>query len=158
MMNARIAPLSHALPARWFAPRLSSLDGFFDATWRGRGTGFTRGDTPVFTPRVDIHEDEAAYRICAELPGLDETDIQVTFEENTLTIAGERKQETEREDAKGVRHRESFRGRFRRSFRLPEGVDAEALKAGYSNGVLEVTVPKPAAPEPDVRTIPVEAG
>ena len=158
MMNARIAPLSHALPARWFAPRVTNLDGLFDAAWRGLGTGSTQRNTPAFAPRVDIHEDETAYRICAELPGLDEKDIQVTLEDDTLTIAGERKQETEGADTTGIRHLESVRGRFRRSFRLPDGVDADALKAGYSNGVLEVSVPKPTTPEPDVRTIPVEVG
>ena len=158
MMNARIAPLSHALPARWFAPRNTGLDGLFEAALRGLGNGSMERNAPAFAPRVDIHEDEAVYRVCVELPGLDEKDIQVALEENTLNISGERKQEKAREDVVGVRHLESLRGRFRRSFRLPDGVDAEAVKAAYTNGVLEVSIPKPATPEPEVRTIPVEVG
>ena len=136
MMNARIAPLSHALPARWFAPRNTGLDGLFEAARRGLGNGSMERNTPPFTPRVDIHEDDAVYRVCVELPGLGEKDIQVALEENTLSISGERKQEKAREDAAGVRHLESLRGRFRRNFRLPDGVDAEAVRprtpTGYS--------------------------
>ena len=89
--------------------------------------------------RVDIHEGDDSYRICVELPGFGEENIQVEVEDNLLRISGERKQDSGDED--GTRHRESLRGSFRRTFMLPEGVDSEAVKAGYANGVLEVTVP-----------------
>ena len=156
MTTARISPLTHTLPVRWFAPPAFQLDRLFDTAWRGFGSGRTASDGSAFRPRVDIHEGDDSYRICVELPGLGEENIKVEVEDNALRISGERKQDGG--DENGARHRESLRGSFRRTFMLPEGVDSEAVKAGYANGVLEVTVPKPAAPEPEVRTIPVEVG
>ena len=158
MITTRIAPLNHTLPARRFAPRAFDLDRFFDSAWRGLATGRAPEHAPAFTPRVDIHEDESAFRICAELPGLEEGKIEVEVEENVLSISGERKEDTQVSDGKGIRHLESLRGQFRRSFRLPDGVDTEAVKASYSHGVLEVNIPKPVTQEPEIRTIPVEAG
>ncbi|NRA09258.1 MAG: Hsp20/alpha crystallin family protein [Myxococcales bacterium] len=158
MTTARISPLTHTLPVRGFAPTAFDLNRLFDATWRGFGSGRAAIGGAGFRPRVDVHEGDDAYRICVELPGLGEDDIQVEVEDNVLSISGERKQDSRDGDAKGARYLESLRGSFRRTFMLPEGVDSEAVKASYANGVLEVTVPKPAAPEPEVRTIPVEVG
>ncbi|MGE4651020.1 MAG: Hsp20/alpha crystallin family protein [Myxococcota bacterium] len=154
MTTARISPLTHTLPVRWFAPPAFQLDRLFDTAWRGFGSGRAASDGSAFRPRVDIHEGDDSYRICVELPGLGEENIKVEVEDNALRISGERKQDGG--DENGARHRESLRGSFRRTFMLPEGVDSEAVKAGYANGVLEVTVPKPSTPEPEVRTIPVE--
>lgn len=99
-----------------------------------------------WTPSVDIMEKDGNLILRAELPGLNEKDIELKLEGNTLTLKGERKMENE--DKKGTYHRvESFYGSFVRSFRLPETVDADKITADYKNGVLTVTMPQ----KPEVR-------
>jgi HSP20 family protein len=135
---------------------VGDFDRVFDQLWRGFGLqGF---ETPrSIAPRTDVSETDSEYRIEAELPGLEEKDISVTLENGVLTLAGERKDERESEDEKrGIRHRESFRGSFRRSFGLPEDVDENAVAASYKNGVLYVSLPKLPTAKPEVRTIPVQ--
>lgn len=106
----------------------------------------------TWVPSVDILEREGHLILRAELPGMTEKDIEVKLEGNTLTLRGERKMENE--DKKNSYHRiESFYGSFTRSFRLPEGVDAEKINAEYKNGVLTVTIPQ--KPEVRPREIPV---
>jgi HSP20 family protein len=99
-----------------------------------------------WVPSVDIMEKDGNLILRAELPGLDEKDIELKLEGNTLTFKGERKMENE--DKKGTYHRvESFYGSFMRSFRLPDTVDPEKINAEYKNGILTVTIPQ----KPDVR-------
>lgn len=135
---------------------VGDFDRMFDELWRG--FGLQAGQTPrAFAPRTDVSETDTEYRIEAELPGLAEKDISVTLENGVLTIAGERKDERENEDEKrGLRHRESFRGSFRRALSLPEDVDEKGVAASYKNGVLSVTLPKLPQAKPEVRTIPVQ--
>ena len=84
---------------------------------------------------------------------------QLLVDEGVLTIAAERKrEETEEDEDKGYRHVERYHGSFRRSLRIPEGVDGEAIEASYKNGVLRVTVPKPVEVKPEVQSIPITAG
>jgi HSP20 family protein len=98
-------------------------------------------------PAMDLVEGEDSYVLRADLPGLAEDDVKVEYEDNALTISGERK--TAREERKGgyVRY-ERASGAFRRSLTLPAGVDADAIEASFANGVLEVKIPKPAARQP----------
>ena len=101
---------------------------------------------------MDIMEKDGNLIFRAELPGLQEKDIELKLEGNILTLKGERKMENENE--KGTYHRvESFYGSFTRSFRLPDSIDAEKIHADYKNGVLTVTVPQ--KPEVQPREIPV---
>jgi HSP20 family protein len=111
---------------------------------------FTRG-FPVFSgsgagemlPSVDVTETDKQIEITAELPGLEEKDVQVNFADNVLTIRGEKKAEKEEKD-KTYRLVERSYGSFVRSLELPDGVDANTIKASIDKGVLKVTVPKPA--------------
>jgi HSP20 family protein len=104
-----------------------------------------------------VTETENEYRVEAELPGLEEKDIQVTLENGVLTLAGERKEEREEKDEKrGLMHRESFRGRFERSLALPEDADEKSVTASYKNGVLTLAIPKLPVVKPEVRTIPIQ--
>jgi HSP20 family protein len=103
---------------------------------------------------MDVSESEAEFRIAAELPGVEQDDIEVTLEDGTLTIKGERKDDREENEA-GLRRVETQRGSFRRSIRLPEEVDQEAVKARYHNGVLELSLPKLPEAKPEVRKIPI---
>lgn len=93
------------------------------------------------TPPVDIHEDKDKYVVKAELPGMNQQDIDVSLEGNTLTISGERKQEDEKEEGENYRSERYF-GRFQRSVTLPTGVDANEIQATYKDGILTVTLPK----------------
>lgn len=103
-------------------------------------------------PSVDIMEKDGNLILRAELPGLNEKDIDLKIEGNILTLKGERKMENE--DDKGTYHRvESYYGSFTRSFRLPDTVDYEQIKAEYKNGILKVTIPQ--KPEAKPRAIPV---
>lgn len=104
-------------------------------------------DTPCFSPRVDIVEASDHYRIEVDLPGVDAKEVSVTVEHNVLSIAGERKVETE-DKREGYTRYERRHGSFCRSFQLPEDVDVEHISATGKNGVLTVQVPKAAKAKP----------
>ena len=113
-----------------------------------RSTGFPaktddNGDvvTSDWTPAVDIKEEEKQFVISADIPGVDPDNIDVHMEKGMLTIKGERDSEkkTEREGYKRI---EREHGVFYRRFTMPEGVDAEAINAKTTNGVLTITIPK----------------
>ena len=131
----------------------SDFDRVFDQIWNGAGLATARGEASV-APRIDFSESDAEIVIAAELPGIEEKDIQISLEDGVLTIRGERSAEKV-EDEKGVRHTETYRGKYERKLRLPSEVDADAVKAVYRNGVLTVTLPKPPEAQPQVRVIPV---
>jgi HSP20 family protein len=105
-----------------------------------------------WAPRADIQELEAAYRLDVELPGMTKKDIDLTFEDHVLTIAGERTFQGDNE-AKGFRRFERAYGKFSRSFTLPNTVDAENIEAKFKDGILTVTVPK--APEVQPKRIAI---
>jgi len=94
-----------------------------------------------WTPAVDIREDNDRYVVKAELPGMKTEDIDVSIDDNTLTISGERKQEEEKKEGDTYRSERYF-GRFQRSVTLPARVDANNIEATYKDGVLTVIVPK----------------
>ncbi|HET7382099.1 MAG TPA: Hsp20/alpha crystallin family protein [Pseudolabrys sp.] len=94
-------------------------------------------------PSMDVTETDKEIEITAELPGLEEKDVQINIADNILTIRGEKKAEKEQKD-KNYRLVERSYGSFERTLELPEGVNADAIKANISKGLLKVTVPKPA--------------
>jgi HSP20 family protein len=108
--------------------------------------------TRELTPRTDVVEYDKVIEITAELPGLEEKDVEVNFADGVLTISGEREAEKEEKD-KNYRLFERSYGSFSRSLELPDGVDADAITASISHGVLKVTVPKPAPAEAKKVTI-----
>jgi HSP20 family protein len=100
-------------------------------------------------PAVDIAEKDKAYEITAELPGMDEKDIEVKIAAGNLTIKGEKHEEKE-EKKKGYYLQERHYGSFGRRFRIPEGVDADKIEASFKRGLLRVTLPKtPEAQKPE---------
>ena len=131
----------------------SDFDRVFDQLWKGAGPA-----PAAYSPRIDFSETDTEMRVAAELPGIEEKDIQVSLEEGVLTIRAERNVETKDEAAKERRHVETFHGKYERSLRLPAEVDADAVKAVYRNGILTVTLPKPPEAQPQVRVIPVTSG
>jgi HSP20 family protein len=94
-------------------------------------------------PSMDISETEKEIEITAELPGLEEKDVQLNVADNTLTIRGEKRSEREEKD-KDYHLVERTYGSFARSVELPAGVKIDDIKAEISKGVLKVVVPKPA--------------
>ena len=95
------------------------------------------------SPAVDITEDEKAYKLSAELPGLSEKEIEVVLSGDTLTLKGEKRQEKEQKEKNFYLSERAF-GSFQRSFFVPEGVDREKIAADFSKGVLTITMPKTA--------------
>ncbi|XUW90470.1 Hsp20/alpha crystallin family protein [Burkholderia sp. M6-3] len=95
----------------------------------------------VSAPAVNIAETEKAYEITAELPGLDEKDVEVKTANGCLTIKGEKQEEKEEKKKDFYLHERRF-GSFERVFRLPEGVDTDRIEATFKKGVLAVTLPK----------------
>lgn len=112
--------------------------------------GQTREDaltTTSFAPAVDVYEDEHSITLKIEVPGIDEKDIDVRLENNTLTVHGERKFEKE-EKEENYRRIERQYGSFTRSFTLPTTVDADSISADYDKGVLKVKLAKKAEAKP----------
>ena len=104
---------------------------------------------------MDVAEDEEYFVVRADLPGLEEPDVNVELEDNVLTISGERKSDTE-ERTDGYRRIERAYGTFSRSLTLPEGIDPEAIRASFNKGVLEVRIPKPEQRKP--RKVAINVG
>jgi HSP20 family protein len=94
-----------------------------------------------WTPSVDIYETEHEVVLTAELPGMDEKDIDIKVEDNTLTISGERRLEKEIKEENYHRIERAY-GSFCRSFTLPNYVDQDKISAEYDNGILKITMPK----------------
>jgi HSP20 family protein len=118
------------------------------------------GDEPQqsvvdWAPAVDIREEDKQFVLHADLPGVEAKNIDVTLEKGVLTIRGRRDLES-RDEKHGYRRIERASGTFFRRFTLPDTADSQSVKARFSNGVLEVAIPKQAQVLP--RRISVEAG
>lgn len=131
------------------------IDRVFDSFHRGAWLspfGRTEVETEPFwhrelslgaVPAVDITETDKGYEITAELPGMDEKNVEVKFAEGMLTIKGEKHEEKE-EKKKDYYLSERHYGSFQRSFRVPEGIDSDKIAANFKKGVLTVSLPKSA--------------
>jgi HSP20 family protein len=102
-------------------------------------------------PNIEIAETDKAIEVTAEMPGLERKDVDISLEDDTLTIRGEKKVEQGTDGGKKdkkVQHSERSYGVFLRVLQLPPGIDPSAVQATMTNGVLKITIPKPAKPEP----------
>ena len=106
-------------------------------------------------PAVDVVESENAYELKAEMPGMDEKNIEVKVANGNLTIKGE-KQEEKEEKKKDYYLQERKFGSFERSFSIPEGVDTDKIEAAFKNGVLNVTLPKKLEAQKPAKNIEVK--
>jgi HSP20 family protein len=113
-------------------------------------------DTTGITPPVDVLESEKAYEIMAEVPGMDEKNIEVKVANGTLIIKGEKHEEKE-EKKKDYCLRERNFGLFERSFSIPQGVDADKIEASFKNGVLTMILPKKPEAQKPAKKIEVKA-
>lgn len=109
------------------------IDDFFNRAM-GRGADF-------FRPEMNVSESDDHFEITLEIPGVKKEDMEVSLEDNLLTIRGERRLEEEEKDRQ-YRHVESHYGTFERTLPLPETIDEESIEAKYENGVLTILIEK----------------
>jgi HSP20 family protein len=114
------------------------MNRLFDAQFGGREESLTTG---AFVPPVDVYEDEQSIQLKLEVPGIDEKDLDVKVENNTLTVSGERKFEKEEKEENFHRVERRY-GSFTRSFTLPNTVNTEEVQADYDHGVLKIRLAK----------------
>jgi HSP20 family protein len=126
----------------------SLLNGFLGAAVP------TSSSNVAFIPAVDVQVEKDRYVVKADLPGVTPEDIEITAEKGVLTLRGERKSE-KREETAGYERLERVTGNFTRRFALPEDAQADAIKAKFTHGVLEVSIPK--QPQVQPKRITVEA-
>jgi HSP20 family protein len=142
-----------------FATVRREIDRMFDDLWR-----FPFYSSPNTAPAwqagtlaVDVIENPSEFRVTAELPGLDDKNIEVKCAAGVLTIKGEKREEREEKKEDYFLSERRF-GSFQRSFRLPESVDADRIEAAFKNGLLTVTLPKKAEAQKNEKKISIKAG
>ena len=124
------------------------IDRLFDDTFARDGL--------AWTPAVDIKENDQDLQVEVELPGLKPEDVEITAENGTLTVRGEKKSERKEGNEDRFHVVERTYGSFLRSFQLPQGVDESKIEADFENGVLSVKIPRAALPQP--RRIQIGSG
>jgi HSP20 family protein len=133
------------------------MNRLFDEVWNGFGwaTG-EEGDGPStwLMPNVDLVETDQGFRVTAELPGVEEKDLEILLADNTLILRGEKKSA---HDNRQRRLSECYYGRFERRIPLPEEVDQDKVEASFKNGVLTVLLPKHPQAQQAVRRIALKA-
>lgn len=125
-----------------------AVDDMFDDLMKGffvRPVRYPAGTETAVQIKMDVKEDDKAYTVHAEMPGVKKEDIHVNVEGNTVSITAEVKKETERKEGEKVIHSERYYGKVYRSFSLGQDVDDANAKAKFDNGVLELVLPKKAA-------------
>lgn len=132
-----------ALQARFFEPFFNRFEFIDDAMKSG-----------TWAPPVDVAEEGDKILVKVEVPGINEKDLKVNFEDGLLTVSGER--QFERKDERNYHRIERTYGSFVRTFNLPRSVDATSIKASYVNGVLEIEIPKKEEAKP--RQIQINVG
>lgn len=136
-----------------------SIDRLFADAWGGSSTPSLLSDTwtaAKITPRLDVVEDEKAFHVTVELPGMTDKDLAVSVTDRVVTIRGEKKEDKEKKD-KDVYRRERAYGSFRRAIELPGDVDAGKIEAAFKDGVLTIDLPKTQEAQDRVKQIPVKA-
>lgn len=139
--------LAHWSPRHDLSPLADDWDSLFNEFFNLAPA--TRRD---WCPAADVQEEEARYVVTVDLPGMTKDDVEVTFENDVLTISGERKSASEQENGK-LHRNERFFGKFTRSLRFPSDANREQIQATFKDGVLEIALPK--SEEAKVRRIEV---
>lgn len=133
------------------------VNRLFDDVFRGFELPSTLGRPPAWGgwPNVEISDSDKELRVTAELPGLEEKDVEVMLADGVLTLRGEKKSETEDKD----RHfSERFYGHFERRIGVGSEIDQDKVKAGFKNGVLTVTLPKTENARSKAKRIAINGG
>lgn len=161
-------PVARHEPSRFDRLR-GEIDRLFDdfgmGPWRSafpRGMfdmePFWRTDTSfIKVPAVDIAETAQGYEITAELPGIDEKNVEVKYANGTLTIKGEKKDDRQEKQENYYLSERNY-GAFQRAFRVPDGVDPDKVEASFRNGVLTVKLPKTPEAQKTEKRIEIKQG
>lgn len=126
-------------PARSIFSLKSDMDRLFDDFFSDRSSQLQ--SYADLTPIVDVEETEQEFLISAEIPGIKKDDIKITFENNYLTISGEKKAKKEVKE-ENYHHSERSYGKFSRTIAIPSGVMLDKIEAEYDQGVLNIKIPK----------------
>ena len=118
------------------------FNSLFDEIFNNNLSNFVGSDTATSTPAVNVSETDKAYNIEVAAPGYNNDDLNVNLENNLLTIEGKHEEKSETKEDGKVNRREFSYGSFKRSFKLPREVDHEKISASYTNGILNISVPK----------------
>ncbi len=135
------------------------MNRLFDDLWTGGrrwpfdGPFAGPAEGAWMAPAIDVREDEDAFVIAAELPGMSKDEVKIQFEEGVLTLSGEKKVESEKKGRTWHRMERRY-GRFSRSIALPAGVDVDAADAKLEGGLLEIRIPKTEESKP--KTVPIK--
>jgi HSP20 family protein len=140
-------------PARELDSLQTEMNRLFSSFFEPQGQ--TAGPARRWIPSMDLVETDTHFVLKADLPGMKQDDIAIEFEGDTLTISGERTEQHERKEG-GVLRVERGSGAFRRTLTLPQGVDPDAMEATFTDGVLEVRIPKPEEQRP--RRVEINVG
>ena len=122
-------------------PVSTFVDRFFDDSFFARPSRATNGDGATWVPAVDLSQSDEKFVLRADLPGLSKDDVNLTVEDSTLTLSGDRPL-GKKEDGEAFNRVERTFGTFTRSFTLPSNVDGTAVSATFTDGVLTVDIPK----------------
>jgi HSP20 family protein len=141
-------------PFRNLSTLQDQVNRLFESSFKGNGA---TSSLTAWAPAVDIYETENELVIKADLPDIDEKEIDVRVENHMLTIRGERKFEESVKEDNYLRVERAY-GSFSRSFSLPSTVNTEAIQANYKNGVLKVELPKRAESKPKQVKVNVSNG
>jgi len=161
MARSSLVPFRAASLAAWdpFSSLQREMNRLFDDVLRGTSGPGQSGDgqgAALLAPQVNVSETEDEVRVTAELPGVTEKDIQVDLNDDLLSIRGEKKQDR-KEEKENYHFVERSYGAFQRSIQLPFKADPGKVRARFENGVLSVTLPKPAQQEGSSR-IQIQGG
>lgn len=166
-MTEKTLTPTRAFPSLWgerrrvdpFHAMQREMNRMFEDLWQGPDPTLMRtgnGGFAEMAPKVDVSETKKAVHVTAELPGMEEKDVEVTFADGLLTIAGEHKAEKEEKDeAKKYYVRECSYGSFRRVLPIGDTIDEKKVKATFKNGKLTVELPKSKEAKEKTRRIPI---
>jgi HSP20 family protein len=132
------------------------FDNFFGGLSPSPWAPLERGGAESFTPHVDVSETDKEIKVSAELPGMDENDIDVSLTRDTLTIRGEKKEEKEDKGKDYYRMERSY-GSFTRNIPLPVEVNTDKVEATFKKGILYVTLPKTVSAIEKTKKVPIRS-
>lgn len=163
--QSRNVPVSRTAPQLYtpIARFHDEIDRMFDNVFRNFGlpslgldsTLAGLGQNMMLRPNVDISATDKEYTVTVEVPGVDEKDVKLELVGDTLTIKGEKKQESEKKEKDFYRVERSY-GSFQRVLTLPEDADQEGINAQFKNGVLSITLPRRAVSKPKGKVIDIK--
>jgi HSP20 family protein len=130
------------------------IDRMFDDLSSGFGMPRLAGDDMRLLPSLEMHEQDGKLLVNAELPGVEEKDIDISVDDDVLTISGEKRSEFEGKESDAYRTERSY-GRFTRSVQLPFSVDPAKVDARFDKGVLKLSIDRPAEAMQKARKIPI---